>query len=273
MYLVDKQIRELGNRVIVRGYDPERIGPVSYDVTINSILAPAGNKNFYSLPPGEAVFIQTEQEIHVPDNLLISIGNKNSLLRLGLTVDGPKYFPGHQTVLFLRVENISANVVELSKGMEIAQMFYEQLSEIPEAGYGQRQNVSFQNETEYREFGNYQKEYESRIQEIEKASQKLEDTETRIYGNILTLMGIFVAVFSLIFVNMDFAGSGAFTVGGLLVINVSLGLILTLFLGLILLFFNKIEIRKYKTILWILSVVFIGLLIILCLPGIRDFLF
>lgn len=150
MYLVDSQIKQLGSKVITSHFDEARIGPVSYDVSVDYIIDHNREADHYLLPPHEFVFIATEEEIHVPDDMLISVGNKNSLLRLGLTVDGPKYFPGHETKMFLRVRNDAAYPIEITRGMVIAQLFYEQLAAVPERTYAQREDVSFQNETTYR---------------------------------------------------------------------------------------------------------------------------
>ena len=83
-------------------------------------------------------------------------------MRQGLVVAGPYYQPGHNTYAFLRVGNISENVIKLEKGTNIAQVMFEQLSDIPDMPYDKQPSASFQNEDKYRGLGNYKEEYENR---------------------------------------------------------------------------------------------------------------
>lgn len=88
------------------------------------------------------------------------IAEKNSRMRQGLVVSGPHYQPGHVTYAFLRIQNISENTIVLHKGIKIAQIMFEQLSEIPDMPYDQQNSAAFQNEEQYRGLGNYRVEYE-----------------------------------------------------------------------------------------------------------------
>lgn len=97
----------------------------------------------------------------MPADLMGRIAEKNSRMRMGLVVSGSHYYPGHET-------------------------------------YDQQQGASFNNEDAYRGLGRYKDEYEKRVTRLNEAQKNLENHETRIYANILTLMGIFVAIFSLI---------------------------------------------------------------------------
>ena len=76
-------------------------------------------------------------------------------MRQGLKVDASHYQPGHVTYAFLRVQNISENIIELSWGMKIAQIMFEQLTQIPEKPYSKQENASFQDEVQYVGLGNY----------------------------------------------------------------------------------------------------------------------
>lgn len=67
-------------------------------------------------------------------------------MRQGLKVDAPFYQPGHVTYVFLRVQNLSSSVIELSRGSKIAQIMFEQLTEVPEVTYDKQVNASYQNE-------------------------------------------------------------------------------------------------------------------------------
>ena len=83
-------------------------------------------------------------------------------MREGLVVAGPHYLPGHNTYAFLRVGNISENVIKLEKGTKIAQVMFEQLPDIPDMPYDKQPGASFQNEEKYRGLGNYKEKYENR---------------------------------------------------------------------------------------------------------------
>ena len=54
---------------------------------------------------------------------------------------------------------------------------------------------------QYVRFGKYETEYNKHIKSYEDAKEDIENISSRIYGNVLTLMGIIVAIFSLLTVN------------------------------------------------------------------------
>ena len=163
MILVDKEIKTLAKDIIVTGYKEENVNSVSYDLSINQIVLEDSNKDYYTLNPNEVVFIKTNEEISMPRNLMGRIGEKNSLMRLGLFVSGPHYFPGHRTFMFLRVMNISCHKIEIKKGDKIAQIFFEQLTQECECDYSMQEGASFNNENQYRGLGNYQNKYSKQI--------------------------------------------------------------------------------------------------------------
>lgn len=161
MILVDKNIKELVEKdmLIVSNYKPENLGCVSYDLTIDNIIVEDKNVNEYSLKPQEFVMIKTNEELKIPENLVGKIGEKNSLLRLGLFVSGPVYQPGHQTFVFLRVVNMSNKEIKLKKDFKIAQVFFETLTEVPDEPYNKKQTASFNNEKQYLKYGKYSEDY------------------------------------------------------------------------------------------------------------------
>ena len=96
----------------------------------------------------------------MPKDLVGRIGEKNSRMRQGLCVAGPHYFPGHETYLYLRVQNLSENPITLDENDTIAQIFFEKLDEISEKTYDQQGNASYNNENEYRGMAKYKEQYE-----------------------------------------------------------------------------------------------------------------
>ncbi len=161
--LVDKQIKELHQSIFLEGYNQQNVKSVSYDISINSIYTSSGERESTDLNPGEFVMIATDVKVHVPDNMVISVGQRNSRIRMGLLVDGPKYFPGHETVVFIRAINLSQNSITLKKGDGIAQLFFDILDEIPEVTYNNQPGNAFNLENSFRGLGNYKDELSSRI--------------------------------------------------------------------------------------------------------------
>lgn len=137
---------------------------ISYDLTLGGVLDT--DKQCVDIIPGEFLIIKTKEELKIPNNITGRVGEKNSLLRLGLKVDGPQYQPGHTTYAFLRVQNLSDKVITLQKGMNIAQIYFEELKETPDKTYDLQVNASFQNEKDYRGYGNYDAEYKKNIKRI-----------------------------------------------------------------------------------------------------------
>lgn len=165
MILVDKDIKtriqERKELIDPKDYKESNLNGVSYDLTIDVIYdKDEQSHSIYELKPGETVFVKTEERLIIPHDILGRIAEKHSRMRQGLVVAGPDYQPGHNTYAFLRVENISENIIKLEKGIKIAQVMFEQLSDIPDMPYDKQPGASFQNEEKYRGLGNYKEEYE-----------------------------------------------------------------------------------------------------------------
>lgn len=253
MVLVDKEIKARSSEIFKKNYHERYVQPISYDIHIDEIISENGNVTAFNLQPHEVVMIRCQEEVHVPNDLIIRIENKNSIIRLGLTITAPVYHPGHTTPIYLRVENVSGNEITIDKDMSIAQMMFEKLFDVPEQTYNQKTNASFNDEEQYRGLGKYSEVLEKKRHKIEKERENLENKEASIYANILTMMGIFVSIFSLITVNFSSINESNFNKDFILTMNLSLGIVITLFMGLILFFINK---YKNKNAVYI----FIGIL-------------
>ncbi|MBP1889857.1 deoxycytidine triphosphate deaminase [Clostridium moniliforme] len=251
MILIDKQIKKLikDKELIIDGYDENNVGAISYDLTIDKIIIPdSKNKeiNSYDMAPNETVYIRTKEKLKIPYNLMGTIAEKNSVMRMGLEVSGPRYQPGHETYSFLRIHNISHNIIVLKEGKKIAQIIFEQLDGNPEVPYNKNKNASFNNEVKYLGFGKYKDEYSKDIVRYNKVKENLENKESQIYANILTFMGIFVAIFSILTLNYDGFIKKEFPIDYIIKLNLSVGFVITLFMGLILIFINKRKAKMYK---------------------------
>ena len=268
MILVDKELRKRLNdpNKLIEGYlSDSQINCVSCDLTVDKVVNETMTDGAFELYPGNVVFVKTNEKINMPDDLLGIVTEKNSIMRLGLKVDAPRYHPGHSTNIFLRVQNISDKVITISKDEEIAQIMFEKLSDIPEAPYNKQASASFNEEYEYKGFGKYKEKYNKQIKELDDAvSQAKDDINSashRIYANVLTLMGVIVAIFSLITINYNAASQQTVDLKFLIAMNLSLSFCIVLLMGLIFLFLNS---RKHKSlwIVFLLSFVLLGIAVV-----------
>lgn len=185
MILVDKNIKNRHDEIFCGNcYDEKYVNAVSYDLHISGIVENNNIVPSYVLRPGEVVFVKTVEEIHMPNDLMGRIGEKNSRMRQGLYVAGPHYYPGHKTYLYLRVQNISSGTIKIKENDSIAQIFFEELCEVPEKTYAQQSNASFNNEDEYLGLAKYKDEYEERMNNLKDAGQNLDEKINHIYANI-----------------------------------------------------------------------------------------
>ncbi len=252
MILIDKNIKQRidNNELIIEGYNPDNLNGISYDLTIDYICSKQSeNPTVYEIAPGDVVFIKTIEKFNIPHDILGRIAEKNSRMRQGLRVDGPHYQPGHATYAYLRVQNISDKIIELSKGMKIAQIIFEQLNGIPDKPYDMQSSNSFQNEDTFVGLGNYKKEYEKQIKKrIEKESENIEDVSHRIYANVLTLMGVMVAIFALLTINFQAFSNTDLNTHYIIIMNLSMALCIVLMLGIVIIFVNKAKNRWFLAI-------------------------
>lgn len=267
MILVDKNIKTLvaNGSLIVSGYTESNVNGVSYDLTIDVIIDENGKEvKEYQLEPGETVFVRSKEQISIPTNILGRVAEKNSRMRQGLQVDGPHYQPGHITYVFMRVRNISNKIIGLSEDMKIAQMIFEELKDVPEVPYNSQENASFQNEKKYVGLGNYQAEYDKQTREkVEKAKNDLENVSQTIYANVLTIMGIIVAIFSMITINFQAFTEANIDFKYIITMNLTLALCIVLMMGIILIFVNKAKSKWFLGIYSAVLVVLAGVTVLL----------
>ena len=262
MVLVDKEIRQRlkDDLPLIENVDNSLINCVSCDLTVKNVVNKKMNDNKYELLPGCVVFVETNESLNMHNDLLGIVTEKNSRMRQGLKVDAPRYHPGHSTHIFLRVQNISDKAITISKNSKIAQIMFEKLSDIPDIPYNNQNDSSYNQETEYIGFGKYENEYSGQIRDLDETiHQAKEDIDTashRIYSNVLALMGIIVAVFSLITINYNSATQQNISLKFLIAMNLSLGFCIVLLMGLIFLFINT---KKHKS-LWIIYLIVLLLL-------------
>ena len=150
MIIVDNQIKDLvQSKNLITNFNEENLSSISYDVTINEFVNNEDNDN-YTLNPNSFTYVKTNESLNMPYDLCSKVIEKNSLMRKGLKVDGPLFQPGHQTDIFLRIQNISNEKVILTKNMKIAQLIFIKLDSIPTITYDKQENAKYNNEKEFR---------------------------------------------------------------------------------------------------------------------------
>jgi len=260
MILVDKDIKERITRgeLIIHGYQEENLNGISYDLTMDVVCDEQGTEHLeYDLKPGEVVFIKTQEKLSIPGDVMGRIAEKNSRMRQGIKLDGPHYQPGHVTYAFLRVQNISVNIISLKRGMKIAQIIFEELKSVPDIPYNNQKSSSFQDEVIYRGLGNYKDEYEKQTKrKVDKAKEDIETLSQRIYANVLAIMGVLVAIFALLSINYQAFINANIDFKYILVMNLTLSLCIVLMMGIIMIFINK---AKSKVFLGIYIAVLVAL--------------
>lgn len=281
MILVDSQIKALINKdmLIKEGYNPDNVNSMSYDLTIDKVLISQENDEMkeidsFKLEPGQFVYIKTKETLRIPNNILGRIAQKNSIMRMGLVVDGLHYQPGHITKSFLRVQNISQDSIRIYNKMKIAQIIFEELAKEPDIPYSQQENASFNEEFTYKGFGKYESQYNRAINKIKKLNDALDEKENRIYGNIVTFMGIFITIFSIITINFELFSEKNLTIAELtksmVIINLSLGLVITFLMAIVAFIINKVRQKVYIVIALIIIILLAFLNVLFWIPKVET---
>lgn len=269
MILVDEDILKYVNskKLIIENFDKDNLGGVSYDLTLDKIVGLGDDESNqvteYEINPGEAVFIKTKEKLHIPNEVLGRIAQRNSIMRMGLYVDGPHYQPGHKTYAFLRVQNISSNCITIKRNDKIAQIFFEKLNSKPNHLYGEIDDA-FVDETDFKGLSSYKTEYKKHIKKIEKVKENIEEKETQIYANVLTLMGIVAAIFSLITINFDAFTKVVVDLKFILLMNLSLVFSMSVFFGLLYIISRKQKGRSF-------GIIYILILLLIVSAGIAIY--
>lgn len=272
MILVDSEIKQYiqNGELIVSNYNEENITCVSYDLTVGSVILSKNNKSkevdHYVLEPGTFVYVRSHEKIKIPNKILGRIAEKNSIMRLGLVVNGPHCQPGYNGYSFLRIYNISGCAIEISKNMQIAQIIFEQLSKIPDVPYNLDNRSSYINELTYTGLGKYSDEYNKAIKKIKNINEDLDKKVNKIYSDIITFMGIFISIFSIISINFQiFTGDKQVSLDtickNMIPINLSLCIVITILLMIVKLIidYNKKKIYIFIFIILLSSLAWLNI--------------
>lgn len=206
MILVDEDLSDLiANKGLIQEgtFDPDCITNIGYDLRTYAFYDDTGEHTSKDLSPGESVMVSTEEIINMPVDLAAIVRDRNSRIRQGLSVAAPVYQPGHKTRVFFRLTNISADEIKLSTDDSYAMIIFERLSHAAANPY----NGAFKDEIgSYTGLSSYKKAYEKQIKQLEKKEEDVREIEKSIYGNVLAILAVFVAIFSLISTNVNLLG-------------------------------------------------------------------
>lgn len=210
MVLSDRDIAVLiaDNQLIDKtGYDPSCLTNIGYDLRAKEFAVHGEIRKTVSLRPGESAFVAAEECVNVPRDMLCRIALKNSRIRQGFTLDAPVYQPGHHTRVFFRLTNVSGDELLLESGEKYATILFEKLSTETDHPY----QGAFRDEFDFSGLASYQEIYKKQIQEIERKQDDLKSMENSIYGNVLVILTVFVALFSFLTANLSLAAAAATT--------------------------------------------------------------
>lgn len=273
MILRDEDIKEYGDKLIDEGYNEKCVESISYRITINGIITKDEDgkkttKSEYTLRSLDTVYVKSNEHITLPNNMTARIVERNSMMRKGLFVSGPHYQPGHSTYIFLRVKNLTGEDFILKKSSDpreaIAQIEFEKLEKAVADPYGTRDNY-YQDEDNF--IGEVNEGLSKKVSRLVENTDKLagdleglRNKQEKLYSEIITLMGIFVAIFSLIITNMSSLGQLVKSnIWSFMIINASLGLTISCLIVLLMAFIDK---TKNIKIVCVIAIFFLILLII-----------
>lgn len=207
MYITGNALRErIQKEEMITEVSLDQIGNISYDLRIKGIIVPETKKDGnnepllqYNLAPQETIFVSTTETLRLPENMFATIIPRNSCIRQGLDIEAPVYQPGHKTRIFIRVRNISDDVITLRQGIGIASIMFYELNEnvTPYSG-------AYTDEFDYKGVGDFHSVPVPGMKKINKKIESLRDMEKGIYGTVITIMTIFISIFSLINLNANF---------------------------------------------------------------------
>lgn len=203
MILSDESIKRLIKEGVLSFADIEKVGPISCDITIENIYFEGQRLAQLSLPPTDSAFIETRELLDLGGrNLAAEVRLRNRFLRKGLSLDAPLYFPGHKSRLFFRITNLCSEPVDLRCGDSPAQVVFFEVDKDLVSRYSGRYNgeVNYENNSSLMDIGRYDA-FEAKSKQIDekihKYEEQIDSINKSIYGNVLALMGIFVAVASI----------------------------------------------------------------------------
>ena len=206
MVIVDHEIMDrVKSENLIDSFDDSCLTNIDYDLRAKRFYASSRGEESITLQPNESAFVESVEVVSMPTDMLGRIALKNSRIRQGLSLDAPVYQPGHKTRIYFRLTNVSADTIVLYAGDRYATILFDKLSAEPDQPY----HGAFRDEFNYRGLGDYKDLYKRQMRELEKKTDDLKSIENSIYGNVLVILTVFVALFSFLTTNISLAANSA----------------------------------------------------------------
>lgn len=186
------------------GATEANFGNISYDLLIKEIITDAGHFTEYNLKPNESVFVSTIEVVDVPTDMFAQVVIRNSAIRLGLVISAPIYQPGHKTRIFFRATNISRVAITLKQETSVCSLMVYHFNESSSRPY----SGVYADEFDYRGVGDFHSVQVPTVGVLEEKIKDLEKLEHRLYSNVMMMLTVFVAIFSLVNLNMSTLRNG-----------------------------------------------------------------
>ena len=224
MLLVDRDIQaflqngniDTNDQTSICHGDEGCITNIGYDLRAKFFIKSGKKAESCELAPGESAFVSSQEYIKFDDITSGILNLKNSRIRMGLTMDAPVYQPGHETYIFFRITNISSNSIDLKIGEKYAMLMFYQFEKGPIHTY----SGTFQNENNYSGLARYDSQYADQIKSLDGKVKDIKSLEKSIYSNVITILTIFIAIFTILNVNISLSNNIA-TAKDFLVYNIA----------------------------------------------------
>lgn len=120
--------------------------PITLSGNIRTIKVKEGDP--FIVQPGEFVLGVTQEQITVPDDLVVRVEGRSSLGRLGIIVHSTAGFvdPGFSGTITLEISNLNRLPVALYPGMRVCQIAFEQMTSAAETPYHSKPHSKYQNQ-------------------------------------------------------------------------------------------------------------------------------
>lgn len=199
MILEEKEIQKLSStnqRPLIENMKSAHLGNVAYDLTVKNVcwVDEKGTHQEKSriLKPGESIFVSSEEILNIPNNMIGIIIPRNSSIRMGLDITAPVYQPGHRTRTFVRITNIAGGNGIIKAGDSIFSIMFNRLS----ADVTHPYNGQFKDEIEFNTLQKTTSVQNAIFETAQKEKNEIESMTKNIYATVVTLMAIFIAMFS-----------------------------------------------------------------------------
>lgn len=266
MYLQEEELRQLSKDSeikLIHDAVPENFRNLAYDLRVKEIQWIEEKKpqtaDEHVLKPGDSIFVSTMEDIKLPNDMIAQIIPRSSSVRMGLDIAAPVYQPGHHTRIFVRITNIADNEITIRQGMSVFSIMFYRLDKPVSHPYA----GAFADQFDFNGVKSIHSVQTAIATAAKSEKDKIESTVRNIYATVLTLMSIFITVFSVIIMDGKFLPeirNGY----GVIFFNATLVGTMAALIALVSVLLNKISRRAIIAL--IITVGICGIISCLCLP-------